>query len=281
MKIFIALIALWGAVSAVPTLLAGGPTYYTETIPLRTQFVAQDAIGQYSYGYTGDSSARSETKSLDGVTRGAYSYLDADGKLQSVEYTADAVNGFRAAATNLPTSPVDDGIAPEPVQETEEVAKARAEHLAAFKEAEIRAAAAPEEPEEEEEEGTSDGIEEMSAQGAIGGEAPASTSAVAPGTITVSSPIAAIQAVPAIAAVSGIPALAVRTLESPVSSAYSYQVETNSNPSYSYSVATPLYSAPLKTVNTLSYAAAPVIARSRVDVIGDRHIDINGHLAAF
>lgn len=41
-------------------------------------------------------------KSLDGITQGGYSYIDAEGKLQSVEYVADSINGFRVAATNLP-----------------------------------------------------------------------------------------------------------------------------------------------------------------------------------
>lgn len=43
-----------------------------------------------------------ESKSIDGITRGSYSYVDAEGRLQTVEYTADSINGFRAAATNLP-----------------------------------------------------------------------------------------------------------------------------------------------------------------------------------
>lgn len=52
-----------------------------------------------------------------------YSYIDSDGILQTVEYTADALNGFRAAATNLPRAPVDNALAPEPVRETPEVAQ--------------------------------------------------------------------------------------------------------------------------------------------------------------
>lgn len=49
--------------------------------------------------------------------------MDSDGILQTVEYTADALNGFRAAATNLPRAPVFNPIAPEPVRDTPEVAK--------------------------------------------------------------------------------------------------------------------------------------------------------------
>lgn len=61
----------------------------------------QDSLGQYDYSYTGDSSAKTESRSLDGTTRGAYSYIDANGILQQVHYIADH-NGFRVLATNLP-----------------------------------------------------------------------------------------------------------------------------------------------------------------------------------
>lgn len=67
-----------------------------------TQYHAQDVHGQYSYGYAGPLSAKSETKTADGITRGGYSYIDANGVLQTVHYVSDPVNGFRVAATNLP-----------------------------------------------------------------------------------------------------------------------------------------------------------------------------------
>ncbi|KAJ6641988.1 Cuticle protein 6, partial [Pseudolycoriella hygida] len=95
--------------------------------------------GQYTYGYNAGLSGKVETKSVDGITRGSYSYIDADGILQTVEYTADALNGFRAAATNLPRAPVDNSLAPEPVRETPEVAQARADFMAAYNEAASRA----------------------------------------------------------------------------------------------------------------------------------------------
>ena len=67
-----------------------------------SQYHAQDELGQYSYGYSGGPSAKYETKTADGVTQGGYSYVDSHGLVQSVAYTADAHNGFRVAATNLP-----------------------------------------------------------------------------------------------------------------------------------------------------------------------------------
>lgn len=47
-------------------------------------------------------SAHSESRSADGVTRGGYSYIDANGIIQTVHYVADALNGFRVAASNIP-----------------------------------------------------------------------------------------------------------------------------------------------------------------------------------
>jgi len=88
------------------------------------------------------------------VTTGSYQYIDANGLLQTVNYVADPVNGFRVAGTNLPVgpaalaapevaplvaptfnpeplvAPVFTGVAPEPVQDTPEVAEAKAAHLA-------------------------------------------------------------------------------------------------------------------------------------------------------
>ncbi|XP_014256816.1 uncharacterized protein LOC106670746 [Cimex lectularius] len=70
-----------------------------------SQYHAQDELGQYSYGYAGGPSAKHETRTADGVTRGGYSYVDAHGLVQSAQYVSDPHNGFRVAATNLPVGP--------------------------------------------------------------------------------------------------------------------------------------------------------------------------------
>lgn len=137
----------------LPALRAGDLNTIVQG-PIISQYHSQDELGQYSYGYNGGQSAKSEVRSLDGVTRGAYNYYDADGKLQTVEYTADAVNGFRARASNMPVAPIETRTAPLPVAETAEVAKARADFLIAYEEAKIRAAAEPEKTEEKIEEPT-------------------------------------------------------------------------------------------------------------------------------
>ncbi|BFF99705.1 uncharacterized protein DMAD_07536 [Drosophila madeirensis] len=81
---------------------AGGSAVYT---PTQQQYISQDALGQYSYGYAEPLSSKQETRTLDGTTRGTYSYRDAAGKLQTVDYLADA-QGFHVAATNLPKAVV-------------------------------------------------------------------------------------------------------------------------------------------------------------------------------
>ena len=90
----------------------------------QSQYHAQDELGQYNFGYSDPNSARTETRTADGVVRGSYNYLDTAGQIQTVHYIADAL-GFRVAATNLP-------VAPQPVD------AARAEHLALYAKVEAR-----------------------------------------------------------------------------------------------------------------------------------------------
>merc|ERR1719415_184972 len=124
--------------------------------PPSSQFHAQDEFGQFSFGYQNINSARSESKDAFGVTRGSYQYVDANNVVQTVHYTADDINGFRVAATNVPVAPAAAAVglpvapevpaaaplvAPLPVEETPEVAAARAEHLAAHEKAKAEVAA--------------------------------------------------------------------------------------------------------------------------------------------
>merc|ERR1711970_403115 len=121
-----------------------------------SQFHAQDEFGQFSFGHAGGPSARTEARNYYGVTTGSYQYIDANGLLQTVNYIADPVNGFRVAGTNLPVAaaapaveplaaPVFDLPLPVAVEDTAEVAAAKAEFAAAYDAAAAAAAAAPEE----------------------------------------------------------------------------------------------------------------------------------------
>lgn len=125
-----------GFVHTVPSVL----------VPISHQYHSQDILGQYSYGYAAPWSARSEVRSVDGSTSGGYSYVDPNGNVQSVHYTADAVHGFRVAGTNIP---VDKPVEVKPVEDTPEVAKAKEEHLKAVEEIKARDASIPEKSDEQ------------------------------------------------------------------------------------------------------------------------------------
>lgn len=122
---------------------------YAAYSPIVTsQYQTQDALGQYSYGYNDGLSSKAESRAFDGTTNGAYSYVDANGIIQNVQYTADA-NGFRTAASNLPVGPTPVVAAVAPIAapiaiaaggplETPEVIAAKAAHFAAHVEAKSR-----------------------------------------------------------------------------------------------------------------------------------------------
>merc|ERR1711981_1239311 len=86
---------------AAPVVAAATPVDVTNS-----QYHAQDDFGQYNYGYSDPNSVKQEVKTADGVTRGSYSYVDANGIVQTVNYISDAM-GFRVAATNLPVHNVE------------------------------------------------------------------------------------------------------------------------------------------------------------------------------
>ena len=109
-------------VSAAPIPIAtvnnAAPVIVETTAPVadvNTQFHAQDELGQYNYGYSNPTQSKSEIKTADGITRGTYSYVDANGLIQTVNYISDAM-GFRVAATNLPVHNVGVEAAPEAVE---------------------------------------------------------------------------------------------------------------------------------------------------------------------
>ncbi|XP_055385649.1 uncharacterized protein LOC129614799 [Condylostylus longicornis] len=138
MKLYI-LSVLISVVVARPSHEILGTTAYVLGTPIQSQYHSQDFLGQYAYGYNDGLSAKVESKSLNGITQGGYTYYDANGKLQSVSYIADAQNGFRATGTNFPKAQEVE-IKPEPVElpipvtETNEVHAARLEHLKAVEE---------------------------------------------------------------------------------------------------------------------------------------------------
>ena len=77
--------------------------------------------------------ARSEAALL-GVTGTQYRYLDSDGAIRTVSYTPDAAT-FRTATSGAMLRTA----APQPVQDTPEVAAAKAQFMAQFRMAQLRA----------------------------------------------------------------------------------------------------------------------------------------------
>jgi len=116
-----------------------------------SQFQAQDEFGNLQYGYSNINSQKHEVGNTYGGVSGSYSYVDANGIVQTTNYIADGA-GFRVQATNLPVAPVADlaqpehvytlpvapvfeGVGPAPVEDTPEVAAAKVAFQAAFDEA--------------------------------------------------------------------------------------------------------------------------------------------------
>ncbi|XP_017134777.2 adult-specific rigid cuticular protein 15.7 [Drosophila miranda] len=95
-----------------------------------SQYHTQDEHGQYAYGYMAPLYSKHETRTADGVTRGTFSYVDARGVTQTVDYVADT-EGFRVSSS-LSQQQAN--------EETPEVAALRAQHLAAHAQAKLRLA---------------------------------------------------------------------------------------------------------------------------------------------
>merc|ERR1711994_724781 len=99
---------------------APAPAPYT----VGSQFHTQDELGNLNYGYSNINSAKQEVGNTYGGVQGAYSYVDANGELQRVEYVADDL-GFRVADSRLPLAPVFNPEPPVAPEDTPEVKAAR------------------------------------------------------------------------------------------------------------------------------------------------------------
>merc|ERR1712045_236797 len=132
-------------VNAAPAPVAAAP------LTPSSQFQAQDEFGNIQYGYSNINSQKHETGNTYGGVSGSYSYVDANGVVQTTNYIADGL-GFRVQATNLPVAPAapevelpvapvheyalpvapvheyELPVGPESVVDTPEVAAAKAEH---------------------------------------------------------------------------------------------------------------------------------------------------------
>ncbi|XP_050690763.1 cuticle protein-like [Eriocheir sinensis] len=204
------------------TIKAASPITYNvapvaPVAPIQSKFHAQDELGQYSFGYAGGPASRAETRDAFGIVRGSYNYVDPEGKLQTQNYVADAL-GFRVAGTNLPVAPaapeVPALVGPEPVQDTPEVAAAKA----SFRSLLEKAAAAPETAAEPAPEAAAESTSESRKKRAIVA-APAVLPYASPfhfpyahtAPLTYSHPWAYSGALPAVTGYTGIPAITAYT----------------------------------------------------------------------
>merc|ERR1719507_1864916 len=142
--------ATYAAAPAVAAPVA--PVTYAAPIApfVGSQFHTQDEFGNLNYGYSNPNSAKAEAGNTYGGVHGGYSYVDANGVLQQVQYVADAA-GFRVADSRLPVAPVYNGVAPTfnpelPVApvDTAEVAEAKAAFAEAYAAQEAAVAAVAE-----------------------------------------------------------------------------------------------------------------------------------------
>merc|ERR1711997_191197 len=96
-----------GAYAGVP---AGAYAPYAAPVPVAapvapsSQFYAGDEFGNIQYGYANINSQKHEVGNTYGGVSGTYSYVDANGVVQTTNYIADGL-GFRVQATNLPVAP--------------------------------------------------------------------------------------------------------------------------------------------------------------------------------
>ena len=126
------------ATAAVP---AAYPVAYGYPSFSATQYHAQDELGQASFGYAHPGQAATNLRDAFGNQIGSYAYINPEGKEVRVSYTADH-RGFRVLSNDLPVGPVANLVAPVQVQDTPEVAAAKAEHMAAVAAAKTVAAPA-------------------------------------------------------------------------------------------------------------------------------------------
>ena len=109
---------------------AAYPVAYGYPAYSATQYHAQDELGQASFGYSHPGQAATNLRDGLGNQIGSYAYINPEGKEVRVSYTADS-RGFRVLSNDLPVAPVANLVAPVQVQDTPEVAQAKADHAAA------------------------------------------------------------------------------------------------------------------------------------------------------
>jgi len=104
-------------------------------VATKTQYHAQDELGQASFGHSEPTQSHMAVRDAAGGVRGTFSYIGAEGIPFTTNYIADH-NGYRVASNALPVAPSVSIVGP---VDTPEVQVAKAQHAAAFAEAKARA----------------------------------------------------------------------------------------------------------------------------------------------
>merc|ERR1712029_670953 len=118
-------------VAAPAPVVAPAPLAYAAPYVAGSQFHAQDEFGNLQYGYNNINSVKHEVGNTYAGVSGGYSYVDAAGQIQTVQYVADN-EGFKVADSRLPVAPtynLEPLTAPE---DTPEVVEAREAHMKAW-----------------------------------------------------------------------------------------------------------------------------------------------------
>jgi hypothetical protein len=204
----------------------------------KTQYHAQDELGQASYGYAHPGQAHAAVRDAFGNVRGSYAYVGADGKEVRTNYVADH-NGFRVESNALPVGPAVPPapvlVGPAPVVDTPEVAEARAAHFKAIEEAKARNAEADKKDaaegsnaEETKDNNKGDAAEVLEAPKADEAKKSRRRRAVVYPTLTYSAPVVTYSAAVPTAVVAAAPAFRTATLTKVVNTpghAVSYRVD--------------------------------------------------------
>ncbi|RZB39592.1 Chitin bind 4 domain containing protein [Asbolus verrucosus] len=91
----------------------------------KTQYHAQNEIGQASYGHSEPLQVHNAVQDAAGNKVGSYSYVAPNGQVIAANYVADAL-GYRVSSNALPVAP---SVVPVAPADTPEVVAARAAHL--------------------------------------------------------------------------------------------------------------------------------------------------------
>jgi hypothetical protein len=122
------------AAVAAPAVVAAAPAVIAAPVATKTQYHAQDELGQASFGHSEPGQAHAAVRDAAGGVSGTFSYISPEGIPFTTHYRADH-NGYRVASNALPVAP---SVAIAGPIDTPEVQAAKAQHAAAHADALIR-----------------------------------------------------------------------------------------------------------------------------------------------